>query len=60
MDNVKKAYKERTKVNCTACEYCMPCPAGVNIPKNFTRYNQYHMLVTHKQKENLRLTIISL
>jgi len=28
-------------VGCTACEYCLPCPAGVRIPKNFDIYNEY-------------------
>jgi predicted aldo/keto reductase-like oxidoreductase len=32
------------RVSCTSCGYCMPCPEGVDIPRNFTLCNDYHML----------------
>ena len=35
----KSAFDELTAVNCTGCEYCMPCPYGVEIPKVFAAYN---------------------
>ncbi len=39
IDNVKQIYKQLTKVPCTGCNYCMPCPFGVDIPATFTDYN---------------------
>lgn len=40
VDKVRNKYKELTRVGCTACRYCMPCPAGVDIPGNFATYNE--------------------
>ena len=39
MDDVRKAYLSRTKIGCTGCRYCMPCPNGVNIPGTFSVWN---------------------
>ena len=43
IEQVKNIFRQRIKVNCTGCGYCMPCPSGVNIPGCFTYYNNYHM-----------------
>ena len=32
--------RRRTNNGCTGCEYCMPCPAGVDIPENFSLWNR--------------------
>ncbi len=39
----KKAFRDRIRVNCTACGYCMPCPVKVNIPGCFSHYNDFYM-----------------
>ncbi len=36
-------YRERTAIPCTKCNYCMPCPNGVNIPLNFEIFNDAHL-----------------
>lgn len=36
---VIEVFNESYKVPCTGCNYCMPCPKGVNIPGCFAAYN---------------------
>lgn len=43
VSKAKAAYESLTKVGCTACKYCMPCPSMVNIPQNFSLYNEAFM-----------------
>ncbi len=46
LDTVRKAadtFRGLMKVPCTACQYCMPCPAGVDIPTCFSFYNSRHL-----------------
>ncbi len=43
-DKVKAIMLEKTKVPCTACGYCIPCPHGVDIPGCFSAYNDKYLL----------------
>ena len=43
IERIREILRSRTQNGCTGCEYCMPCPAGVNIPGNFSVWNTYHM-----------------
>ena len=38
-DQARQIIRENTKVPCTGCSYCMPCPAGVDIPTCFNTMN---------------------
>jgi len=41
IDQVTAIINSRMRNGCTGCEYCMPCPFGVNIPRNFKIWNDY-------------------
>lgn len=43
IDDIVALIKGRVRNGCTGCRYCMPCPAGVDIPGNFRAWNTYHM-----------------
>jgi hypothetical protein len=43
IDDVRDAYISRTKIGCTGCRYCMPCPNGVDIPGIFSAWNKYSL-----------------
>ena len=51
MENVRKAYLDRTKIGCTGCKYCMPCPNGVNIPGIFSVWNGVSLYCTDPAKD---------
>jgi predicted aldo/keto reductase-like oxidoreductase len=42
IEKVKAEINKKTKVGCTGCGYCMPCPKGIDIPTAFKCYNQMY------------------
>lgn len=43
IDRIVAILNSRIQNGCTGCRYCMPCPAGVDIPACFRTWNTYHM-----------------
>ncbi|MDO5582393.1 MAG: aldo/keto reductase [Planctomycetia bacterium] len=41
LDKALDVYRKSAPIPCTACRYCMDCPNGVDIPKNFAIYNRW-------------------
>jgi len=59
IDQIKTEINKKTKVGCTGCGYCMPCPKGVDIPGTFRCYNE--MYIENKRggrSEYLQCTIL--
>ncbi|MBS6194398.1 MAG: aldo/keto reductase [Clostridiales bacterium] len=42
----------RVQNGCTGCRYCMPCPAGVDIPASFRIWNDYHIYQNYNVVKN--------
>ena len=51
VERIKGIIREKEKVGCTACRYCMPCPSGVDIPGTFHYYN---LLYVEDKKAGVR------
>lgn len=49
LSNAIAVYKSSGAITCTYCQYCVGCPVGIDIPKNFNIYNQYK---ADNKKEN--------
>ncbi len=43
IDRTEELYRANTRIGCTGCRYCMPCPSGVYSPRNFKAWNEYNM-----------------
>lgn len=51
MEDVRAAYICRTKIGCTGCRYCMPCPNGVDIPGIFSIWNKTSLYDTDPDQD---------
>lgn len=47
---------DRKKNGCTGCNYCMPCPYGVNIPRNFRIWNDLGVFGDEKKAKTRYFT----
>jgi predicted aldo/keto reductase-like oxidoreductase len=55
---VRDRYQELCPIPCTQCRYCMPCPNGVDIPRNFAVLNEavmYNQFASAQRAYNNRI-----
>ena len=43
ISNVRDVFRKRQQVPCPSCRPCMPCPAGIDVPRFFEIYNDAAM-----------------
>lgn len=48
--NARNLFLKLMKVGCTGCGYCLPCPAGVDIPLCFSLYNNSYLFDKNQAK----------
>jgi predicted aldo/keto reductase-like oxidoreductase len=53
IDRIRAKYRERALIPCTKCDYCLPCPNGLAISRNFELYND---AVIHEDPTAPRIT----
>ncbi|HOF41878.1 MAG TPA: aldo/keto reductase [Candidatus Hydrogenedentes bacterium] len=46
------AFRQLNSIPCTTCGYCMPCPHGVDIPRNFQMYNNVQIFKGNQEALN--------
>ncbi len=49
---VQAKFKEVEAIPCTKCGYCMPCPVGLDIPRNFDTYNSLFLFENDFRSKN--------
>ena len=58
VEQVAAALRRRVNNGCTGCRYCVPCPYGVDIPYNFSVWNEGAMFgIPEKAKAAYRQEI---
>ena len=59
VDRMMAENRKLAELYCTGCNYCMPCPHNVNIPKVFElmNYHKVYDLTDYAKKEYLNLDI---
>ena len=53
IEQVREEYSILCPIPCTECQYCMPCPSGVNIPRILQIFNE--LIIYQDEKRAKRL-----